>query len=219
MVKGIFFDIDGTLLTEWPLIMTILPQVYRDISKKLNVPIYKAREIFLQEIEKRRGTYEWHDWNFFFKMFELPYRFEDFIEKYPHKIELYPGTIELLEDLSKRYVLGIITSGPKYQRKKLEVTGIIEYFDVIITRDDVKTVKPDPKIFIAALEKARIKPREAVMVGDNLEQDILGAIALGMKGIWINKNGETNFNVPYLNVRSISEVRKAMEVLENEEDI
>ncbi|MFA4647685.1 TIGR02253 family HAD-type hydrolase [Pyrococcus kukulkanii] len=219
MVKAVFFDIDGTLLTEWPLIMTILPRVYWEISRKLGIPVYKAREIFLREIEVRKGTYDWHDWNFFFRKFDIPYRFEDLIEEYPHKVELYPGVKELLEDLAEKYILGVITSGPRYQRKKLEVTGILDYFDVVVTRDDANAIKPNPRIFIMALERAGVRPGDAVMVGDNLEQDILGARAVGMKGVWINQRGENGFNVPHVEIRSISELKRALEVLENEEDI
>lgn len=218
-MRVIFFDIDGTLLTEWPLVKLMLPQVYEMLAKKLGVSKKEAREIFLGEIEKRKGTYEWYDWNFFFSYFNLPLRYEDFIRKYPEKIELYPGVREVLKELSGKYKLGIITSGPHYQLLKLKVTDIDKFFDVIITRDDVKAVKPSPKIFLAGLERVRAKPTESLMVGDSLENDILGAKALGFKTVWINRGREKGFNLPDFEIYEMKELIRVVEVAENEKDI
>lgn len=56
MVKAVLFDIDGTLLSEKPLIMFILPQVYDELANKLNISRMEARRIFLSEIEKGKGS-------------------------------------------------------------------------------------------------------------------------------------------------------------------
>ncbi|AFK21980.1 hydrolase related to 2-haloalkanoic acid dehalogenase [Pyrococcus sp. ST04] len=218
-IRAIFFDLDGTLVSEWPLVMTFLPIVYSEISKKIGVPKYKAREIFLREIENRKGTYEWHDWNFFFELFKLPFKFEDFLLRYPDRIEVFSGVPEVLDSLSRKYILGVITSGPKYQELKLALTNLRKYFDVIITRDHVKAVKPDPKIFIAALEKAGVEAGESLMVGDNLEQDVLGAKGVGMKAVWINPSNDNSYNIADFEIKSILELPRILEVIENEEDI
>ncbi|AEC51786.1 hypothetical protein PNA2_0870 [Pyrococcus sp. NA2] len=217
MVRAILFDIDETLLSERPLVMFMLPLVYDELSRRLGISRMEARNIFLSEIEKKRGTYEWHDWNYFFRKFNLPFRYEDFLIGYPEKIEVLPGVKETLEDLKGRYKLGIVTSGPRYQVLKLKISGILKYFDVVITRDDVGTVKPDPRIFIAALSKLKVHPKDAVMVGDNLEQDIFGAKALGMRTVWINRRKiEKSYNLPDFEIYSISQL---VEVLEDEGDI
>ena len=56
-MEAILFDIDGTLLTEKPLMMLFLPQVYEEIAKKLGIRKEDARVRFLKEIMNRKDTY------------------------------------------------------------------------------------------------------------------------------------------------------------------
>lgn len=91
-IKAVLFDIDGTLLTEMPLIQLFLPQVYEKLAKKLETTKEEARNVFLSEIFSRRDTYDWHDWNFFFELFGLNMRYEDLLRRYPHKLHVYPRT-------------------------------------------------------------------------------------------------------------------------------
>ncbi|AEH24976.1 TIGR02253 family HAD-type hydrolase [Pyrococcus yayanosii] len=210
MVRVILFDIDGTLLSERPLVMLFLPQVYAEIARRMGVSRGEARRIFLREVERRHGTYEWHDWNFFFKLFGLSLRFEELLKKYPHKIEVFPGVQETLKQLSKEYKLGIVTSGPEYQRLKLRLAGLLEFFDAVVTRDDAHAIKPEPRIFLTALKALNAKPEETVMVGDSLEQDILGAKALGMRAVWVNREGEKGYNLPDAEIKTFSELPKVL---------
>ncbi|ASJ06654.1 HAD family hydrolase [Thermococcus pacificus] len=210
-MKAVFFDIDGTLLTEMPLIELFLPQVYEKLSKKLGIDRESARERFLREIFGRRDTYDWHDWNFFFKLFDLDMDYSELMKRYPHKIHVYPDTLPTLEWLKgEGYKLGVITSGPAYQRLKLELTGLSGYFDVIVTRDDVKAIKPEPKIFLHALENAGVEPEEALMVGDSLSQDVYGAKNVGMTAVWINRDGEPGYHMADYEIRTLHELRKIL---------
>ena len=210
-MKAIFFDIDGTLLTERPLIMLFLPQVYDTLSKKLGISKGDARLKFLREIAERKNTYEWHDWNFFFKSFGLEFRYEALIKSYPHKIQVFPDVIPTLEWLKEEgYKLGVITSGPEYQRLKLRITKLDKYFDVIVTREDVKTVKPDPRIFLYGCETLGIEPREAVMIGDDLNQDVYGPRNVGMTSIWINREGVEDYNFASIEIRSLHQLRSIL---------
>ncbi|AIF69549.1 hypothetical protein PAP_05745 [Palaeococcus pacificus DY20341] len=208
-MKAVFFDIDETLLSEKPLIMLLLPQVYSQLSKRLGITKKKARDLFLKEIIGRRETYEWHDWNFFFKLFGVDITYEELLKAYPHKLTVFPDVKPTLEWLKKEgYLLGVITSGPEYQRLKLRLTKLSKYFDVIVTREDVNTVKPDPKIFFYALKEAGIEPKDAAMVGDSLHQDVFGAKNVGMKGIWINRNGENDYYFSDYEIRTLYELMK-----------
>ncbi|WP_456326091.1 TIGR02253 family HAD-type hydrolase [Palaeococcus sp. (in: euryarchaeotes)] len=214
-MKAVFFDIDETLLSEKPLIMLFLPQVYTQIAKKLGISKDKARELFLNEIMGRKETYEWHDWNFFFKLFNLDLNYEDLLRTYPHKLEVFPDSKPALEWLKDNgYILGVITSGPEYQRLKLRLTKLDKYFDVVITREDVNAIKPEPKIFFHALEEAGVEPRDAVMVGDSLQQDVFGAKNVGMTGIWINRRSEDDYYFADYKIRSLYEL---MTILRREE--
>jgi len=208
-MKAVLFDIDGTLLTEMPLIQMFLPQVYDKLARKMGIDKNEAREQFLTEIFGRRDTYDWHDWNFFFKLFDLDMRYEELLKSYPHKLHVYPDTIPTLEWLKNAgYKLGVVTSGPEYQRLKLKLTRLHDYFDVIVTRDDVGTIKPEPKIFLYALEMLNVEPQDTMMVGDSLSQDVYGAKNVGMKAVWINREGDKGYNMADYEIRTLHELRK-----------
>lgn len=210
-MRAIFFDVDGTLLTEMPLIQLFLPQVYDDLSKRFGISKDEARERFLAEILGRRDTYDWHDWNFFFRLFDLDLRYEELLEKYPHKLMVYPDTVPTLEWLKgEGYKLGVITSGPEYQRLKLRLTGLLDYFDVVVTREDVNAIKPEPRIFIYALESLGVESGEAMMVGDSLSQDVYGAKNVGMTAVWINREGTKGYNMADYEIRTLHELRKIL---------
>ncbi|WP_457753378.1 TIGR02253 family HAD-type hydrolase [Thermococcus sp.] len=208
---AILFDVDETLLTEKPLMMLFLPQVYEEISRRLQIRKEEARAKFLEEILSRRNTYEWHDWNFFFRLFNLDLRYEELLTAYPHKIHVFPDVKPTLEWLkSEGYKLGVVTSGPTYQKLKLRIAKLDNYFDVIVTREDVNTIKPDPKIFIYALEKLKVEPKEAIMIGDSLQQDVYGAKNVGMIAVWINRNNEKGYNFADYEIRTLHELRKIL---------
>ena len=73
---------------------------------------------------------------------------EDYINYLPNHNFLIDGTIELLEYLKPKYKLHIITNGFKeVQHKKLNNSGIRDFFDIIVTSESVGVKKPNPKIF------------------------------------------------------------------------
>ncbi len=210
-MRAVLFDIDGTLLTEQPLILLFLPQVYDRISKKFGISKEEARNQFLGEILGRRDTYDWHDWNFFFKLFNVDLQYEELLRKYPHKLHVYPDVVPTLEWLKKSgYRLGVVTSGPEYQRLKLELTGLSHYFDVVVTREDVNAIKPEPRIFLTALEAINAEPHESLMVGDSLSQDVYGAKNLGMVSVWINRTGEDGHHLPDYEIKTLHELKKIL---------
>jgi putative hydrolase of the HAD superfamily len=65
--------------------------------------------------------------------------------------------------------------------------GLESYLDVIVTAEDVGADKPDPPIFLAALERAGVDASEAVYIGDQYETDIVGARGVGIKPILIDR--------------------------------
>ncbi|MBE0634323.1 HAD family hydrolase, partial [Candidatus Bathyarchaeota archaeon] len=60
---------------------------------------------------------------------------------------------------------------------------ILHYFDVLTFSDEVKLVKPNPRLFTACLEELRVKPMNAVHVGDSYKSDVIGAIDAGMRTV------------------------------------
>lgn len=104
---------------------------------------------------------------------------------------LFEDAIEILDQLKGRYKLLLLTNGsPGLQNTKLELTPeLVPYFDEILISGDFGKGKPDPAIFSHALELLNVKKDEAIMVGDNLNTDILGARLAGVPSVWINRKG------------------------------
>ena len=103
---------------------------------------------------------------------------------------IYEDTFAVLDQLKGDYELVLLTNGsPSLQNTKLEITPeIAPYFSHIIISGAFGRGKPDPTIFEHVLEKCGVKPEEAVMVGDNLMTDILGASKVGIPSVWINRD-------------------------------
>ena len=96
---------------------------------------------------------------------------------------------KFLTFLKVKYKLVLLTNGsPSLQQTKLEITPeIAPYFDHIIISGAFGKGKPDPSIFHHALAQCDVTAEEALMVGDNLMTDILGASRVGIPSVWINR--------------------------------
>lgn len=120
----------------------------------------------------------------------------EYIEHLSSFTHLLPNTVEVLEYLFPKYKLHIITNGfQEVQERKLRGSSIHHYFDKIVNSEMAGVKKPDPYIFELALNLARVDPEHTLMIGDNLEADILGAKAMGMQVVHFNTNGDPEHNI------------------------
>ncbi|MCM3711242.1 HAD family hydrolase [Sporosarcina luteola] len=115
-----------------------------------------------------------------------------FIEERKKSPFVYDETFSVLEQLKGKYTLVLLTNGsPSLQNTKLEITPELEpYFDSIVISGAFGKGKPDPSIFEHVLEETGSSVAEALMVGDNLMTDILGSSRVGMRSVWINREGK-----------------------------
>ena len=102
---------------------------------------------------------------------------------------LVEGAMEVLDYLkSKNYRLFIITNGFKeVQHNKLYNTGLNTYFEKVFISEEVKTPKPGREIFEYAIKSANAKKKSSLMIGDDWDVDILGAINFGLDAVYYNK--------------------------------
>ncbi|MEO9571332.1 MAG: YjjG family noncanonical pyrimidine nucleotidase [Polaribacter sp.] len=122
---------------------------------------------------------------------------------------LFDGTFEILDYLKDKYKLHIITNGfEEVQSKKLINSNIHHYFDKVITSESVGVKKPNPKVFNYALEVAKAESVNSIMIGDNIEADINGALKVGMKAIHCNFNKEIEENDIFITVKSLLEIKQ-----------
>lgn len=119
---------------------------------------------------------------------------------YPYAWELYhiywdtllkqavpePGLQQFMKLLKEEGIrIGVGTDMTAHiQFKKLELLGVADYIDFIVTSEETGVEKPDPAFFKCCLKKVNCRPEECLFIGDNLKKDVLGAIASGMKALW-----------------------------------
>ncbi|WP_163323109.1 YjjG family noncanonical pyrimidine nucleotidase [Draconibacterium mangrovi] len=100
---------------------------------------------------------------------------------------LLGGAIPLLDYLkSKKYKLFIITNGfREVQHKKLQHTGLVSYFDKVFISEDIKVPKPGREIFEYAIKSSNAKKSKSIMIGDDWDVDILGALNFGIDVVYV----------------------------------
>jgi FMN phosphatase YigB (HAD superfamily) len=125
------------------------------------------------------------------------------------------GASGILDKLSSRYVLTLITNGiSSVQRSRLKAAGIEKYFKKIVISEEIGFKKPDKKFFDEALRQ-NINPlkEEILVIGDSLSSDILGGINYGLDTCWYNPEGKTNTSgiTPEYEISSLDELLKIVE--------
>jgi putative hydrolase of the HAD superfamily len=110
-----------------------------------------------------------------------------YLTEMPFQTNLVEGTVELLDYLTlKGYSLFIITNGfREVQLKKLEVSGLQKYFRKVYISEDIKAPKPSQKIFEHAVKSSNAKKESSLMIGDDFQTDIIGALQFGIDAVWL----------------------------------
>ncbi|MBO5053514.1 MAG: YjjG family noncanonical pyrimidine nucleotidase [Muribaculaceae bacterium] len=120
-----------------------------------------------------------------------------------------PGAIELLSRLKKAgYRLGVLSNGFKeVQYGKMTSAGIIPYIDVVVLSDEIDVNKPNPRIYRYAEHKAGVSPDECIMIGDNPDTDIRGAVDAGWRAIYFNQSAiHADFPLSVIQVASLDDI-------------
>ncbi|HRH60933.1 MAG TPA: YjjG family noncanonical pyrimidine nucleotidase [Chitinophagaceae bacterium] len=112
----------------------------------------------------------------------------EFLERLPHKKNLFPYTMEILEYLcAKNYTLHLVTNGfDEIQFMKLRSSNLQQYFENVVTSEASGYLKPGKEIFEFALQKAGAAKHESIMIGDNLDADISGGMNAGLDTVFVN---------------------------------
>jgi len=102
---------------------------------------------------------------------------------------LKEGVTETLAALHGRYRLGLVSvtgvSAGRLMRGILEKQGVLAYFEALAFSDEVGYVKPDPRLFMAALEELGVEPGKTVHIGDSVKSNVLGVKNTLMKTVWL----------------------------------
>ena len=213
MTKAVFFDFFGTLIFWAQPLHTTVRKVSERYGLDLDWEVYdQAREIMMQAYEASKPTDTVFD-----SMMRQVDGCRAFLSKlgvgehidqiawevlqYEHALfsrnnaTLYDDalpTLNLLRESGLKMV--IVSNWDTPLRNMVEELGIEGYFNAIVASHDerVQSAKPDTGIFRYALKSVGISVAEAVHVGDSYEADIVGAQALGIRAILLDREGTGN---------------------------
>ena len=172
---GIIFDIDGTLTSTNELIFASFNYV---MGKYLNKTLTNNEIISLFGPTEDVILEEWTGANY-------PQAREDYYNFYSENhtmADLYPGILDILTFIkSHRIPLSIFTGkGREAAIITLKKLRIYNFFDLIITGDDVNEHKPSPEGILRFIEKFKIAPNKVLMIGDS-PSDIKASHKAGVK--------------------------------------
>jgi putative hydrolase of the HAD superfamily len=136
---------------------------------------------------------------------------EYFLELLPKKAHLIEGAVDVLEYLLPKYELHIISNGwQDIQVNKMKSSEIHHYFGEIITNELAGTRKPDRRIFDYAVDITKADLVESLMIGDNYEADILGAINAKMDTVFYNPDNIPTGQKPTFDIKKLVELKEIL---------
>ena len=189
MIKAVIFDLDNTLVDFMTMKrLSCDAAISAMIGAGLNVNKGKA----VKELFKLYDEYGLEEKTIFQKFLKKLTKKIDYeilasgIVAYRRVrtgyLEAYPNVSEVLFELKRKGIkLAIVSDAPRLKAWiRLVAMKINHLFDVVVTFDDSKEMKPSEKPFKIAFKQLKVKPHECLMVGDRPERDIKGAKKLGM---------------------------------------
>jgi len=101
---------------------------------------------------------------------------------------LFDDVLSTLETLKEqRFTLGLLTNLAQDMSPLCHKLGLESYLDFVVTSQQVGADKPEPPIFLAALDRAKVEASQAVHVGDQYKLDVVGARGVGINPILIDR--------------------------------
>jgi putative hydrolase of the HAD superfamily len=191
-MKAILFDVDSTLYDARQYYVGAFQEIASYLERKRRVPRQTGYRLLLRLWETNTSAYP-----FLFDDLLTALHIDDRTEiktlvrifnGHRAKLKAYPRLVAVLRRLRKKgYSLGVITDGNvKRQARKIEALGVKGFFDVIIYTEQFEC-KPSPRPFRAAARQLKVRPSDALYVGDNPTVDFEGAKTIGMRTVRMSR--------------------------------
>ncbi len=214
MKKRLFFDLDITLIDIKKAQYKAIEDLYSiyNFSDKTDLSsftktwddltdyhyaFYTRKEISYEEQRNRRIID-------LFKEYDMPLDktpteiFSIYLKSFEDNWCIFDDVYETLDYLyQKGYKLGVISNGDlNQQTDKLSRTGILKFFEVVTASSEYDYSKPDPKLYETIVNRYNINKEEMIMIGDQVDKDVLPCLEIGIDAIWLNrKNKDNDYNV------------------------
>lgn len=134
---------------------------------------------------------------------------DDYLKISPYKTHLIDGAMDVLMYLKEKYQLHIITNGFKeVQHIKLDYSNLKPFFEHIIISEEHGFNKPDIKIFDLAQQLTNAQSHQCVMIGDNYDTDILGALNANWKAIYLSNSQMVNASDNYFQINRLINLKE-----------
>lgn len=230
----LLFDLDDTLLTNstWfsaGLIQTL--GMHSDtknldassfLEQVMHVPNsllerFKSRELTPTEFKRARWRHAFAHFNLHPDLETIDQFDTLFFQTSMVNIEINTPVTSLLNELKRYYDVGIVTNGLYDSRIKIRQMGLCDVFseDTIFHAEHLGYRKPDPEIYLTALQHFGKEPKETLFIGDSWIHDVVGPMEIGMKAIWVNGKGVAP-STKHTPVAVVSEVTEIRNILLNE---
>jgi HAD superfamily hydrolase (TIGR01509 family) len=179
MIQALFWDNDGVLVDTEKLYFQATREALQTVGVLLTEPLFKrislteGRSVFDLAAEQGipAGTIgRMQEW-----------RNRRYLELLGGEVRVMDGVRETLGALKGTFRLGIVTSSRKIHFEAMHVrTGLLPYFDFILTREDFVLSKPDPEPYRRAMERCGCGPAECLVIEDS-PRGVASAVAAGIR--------------------------------------
>ncbi len=180
-MKWLFFDIGSTLVNEEKAYGALIA----NLSEQTNISFDELYRVIIEAYKNNLNGFKY----VVEKLNAIKPKWNANLE------ELYEDTIIVLEELHKKYKIGIIANQSLGLEKRLEKLGINKYIDLLVYSEKEGFYKPNLKLFEIALERSGCDPKDSFMIGDRIDNDIIPAKQLNMKTIWIKQGFGKYWNI------------------------
>ncbi|MDF7821916.1 YjjG family noncanonical pyrimidine nucleotidase [Runella sp. MFBS21] len=228
--KHLFFDLDHTLWDFERNSAESLTEIYHDFELvnhgvvslgdfvKTFIEINTSLWADFDQGRIAHGYIREHRFRLVFEALKIPQLAfgkdmgEEYLRLLPQKSHLLDGAVALLDYCAERnYQLHIVTNGfDSIQASKMESAGIQHYFQHVITNEKAGAKKPDAQIFMFALNAAKARQEESLMIGDNWEADVMGAMRFGMDAAYYNPKKLAFETKPTYDIQHLEELKSVL---------
>ncbi len=211
MIKAVFFDVDFTLIYPGP---TFQAEGYRRACAAHGVEVDPAKfdaataasSFILDEVEEQIYTHDIFIHYTASIIEKMGGRGASVVEvasemydqwSVNHHFEMYDDVAPVLEALQKRgTIVGVISNSHRSLDAFREHFSLANIISVTVSGAEHGYMKPHRSIFEAALDRAKVKAAETMMVGDSFKHDIEGALNAGWHAVLLRRSGEVPYALP-----------------------
>ena len=164
MIKGFFFDLDGTLVDTHQANYQAYKKALADFDVLIDFEDFKATigyqaQNFLPRLAPNLSGDDYQ---------AIARNKAEYYKELMHLTELNEGLVRFLELMSADHMLALVTTAkPANAQAVLEHHGLTHYFQHVITSADVAESKPSPEAYILALKKTGLEPNEVIAFEDS----------------------------------------------------